>query len=321
MGILESLKFVQGSIAKKDFLPAMTHFVIENKTVRGYNGRLALCCPIEFDIDCKPKADELVNAIQQCDETIVLSMTETGRLRIVSGDYKGFAKCVTEETPHVLPDGARVEFPGEEMLKALKAVEPFIGVDASRPWSTGVLLRGQSAIATNNVCIAEYWVGADFPRAVNLPHTAVKEMLRIGEVPTHAQLGDNSATFHYKGDKWMRTQLLATEWPDIERILNEPSNQKPVDPRLFVGLQKISKRANDMHQVFIRGDLLSTVAQDIEEGAQYRVPGLGVEAIFSISMLEMLSGIAETIDFTSYPKPCLFYGGRIRGAIIGMRQS
>lgn len=318
MDMLESLKFVQGSVAKKDFLPAMTHFVIENKTVRGYNGMIALCSPINFDIDCKPKADELVDAIRQCDSTIVLSMTDAGRLRIESAEYKGYAKCVTEDTPHVLPEGETVTFPGAEMLDALKAVEPFIGHDASRPWSTGVLLRGGSAIATNNVCIVEYWIGAQFPRTVNLPHAAVKEILRIGKVPTHAQFTERSATFHYEENRWIRTQLLNTEWPDVERILSAEHNEVPVHAGLFAGLTKIQKRADAMHRVFIKDGILSTHEQD-GEGAQYKVPGLQCEGVFAIPMLQLLEGIATHIDFTTYPRPCLFFGDRLRGAIIGMK--
>lgn len=318
--ILSSLKFVQGSVAKKDFLPAMTHFVIEKGTVRGYNGVIALCSPIAFDIDCKPHAIELVHAIAHCDETIVLSMTDAGRLRIISGNYKAYAKCVTEETPHVLPEGDRVDFKGAEMLEGLKVVEPFIGEDASRPWSNGVLLRGQSAFATNNVTLIEYWVGAEFPRTVNIPHVAVKEMLRIAEVPTYAQLAERSITFHYPGNRWIRSQLFNTEWPDLARILEVECNAQPVDPRMFLGLEKIRKRADAMHRVFVKQGVLSTV-QDDGEGAQYTVPGLQCEGAYAIPMLELLKGVATRIDFTTYPKPCLFYGQSLRGAIIGMKMA
>lgn len=320
MDILESLKFVKGSIAKKDFLPALTHFVIEKGMVRGYNGVIALCSPIAFDIDCKPKADELVNAVTHCDETIVLSMTETGRLRIVSGNYKAFVKCVTEETVHVLPEGERVDFAGSVLLDALKVLEPFVGDDASRPWSNGVLFRGQSAFATNNVTLVEFWIGTDFPIMVNVPHAAIKEMLRIDEAPTHAQLGTNNITFHYTGDRWIRSQLFATEWPDIERILNEESNPVDIDPRLFVGLQKIAKRSDAMSRVFIKDGIISTVPFDGgDEGAQYAVPGLQCEGVYAIPMLQLLEKIAKKVDFTKYPKPCIFFGDKLRGAIIGMR--
>jgi hypothetical protein len=36
-------------------------------------------------------------------------------------------------------------------------------------------------------------------------------------------------------------------------------------------------------------------------------------------MLMLLKGKIKQADFTTYPSPCVFYGERMRGAIIGMR--
>ena len=80
--MLSELRFVQGAVAKKDFIPALTHFVIEDGAVRGYNGMLALCSPIPFNIACKPRADALVKAIANCTETVQLAMTAAGRLSV-----------------------------------------------------------------------------------------------------------------------------------------------------------------------------------------------------------------------------------------------
>ena len=104
--MLTELKFVQGAVAKKDFIPSLTHFIIEDGTVRGYNGMLALCSPLPFDIACKPKADSLVKAIANCAETVQLSLTPAGRLSIKSGKFKAFIDCIPDETtPHVQPEG------------------------------------------------------------------------------------------------------------------------------------------------------------------------------------------------------------------------
>jgi len=46
--MLKELRFVQGAVAKKDFVPAMTHFRIEKGTVRSFNGNLAICSPLHW---------------------------------------------------------------------------------------------------------------------------------------------------------------------------------------------------------------------------------------------------------------------------------
>lgn len=48
--MLKDLKFVQGAVAKKDLLPAMTHFRIENGHVRSFNGQMAISSPVAFDL-------------------------------------------------------------------------------------------------------------------------------------------------------------------------------------------------------------------------------------------------------------------------------
>lgn len=319
--MLKALRFVQGAVAKKDLLPALTHFVIQGGTVRGFNGSLALSSPIETDIECLPRADSLVKAIANCGEEVKLSITAAGRLSIKSGKFKAFVDCIDEKNPpHALPDGADLHIDGVALLKALEVIDPFVGNDASRPWTNGVLLKGQSAFATNNVMLAEYWTGFDMPAAINLPGSAVNEMLRIKEPPTRAQLTDTAITFHYESGRWIRAQLLAAEWPDVSKILDKPSNAVPLDAALFDALESIRPFVDKMGRVLCHEDgSVSTHEPGSELGASVDTPEFRHKGIYQIDMLRLLKGIATHADFTLYPAPCMFFGERLRGAVIGMR--
>lgn len=318
--MLRELRFVQGAVAKKDFIPALTHFVIEGGEVRGYNGMLALCSPIPFDIACKPKADMLVRAISNCDDTVQLTMTPAGRLSIRSGKFRALVDCIEGETPHATPEGERVELDGAALLEALKAVAPFIGDDASRPWSNGVLVSRASVFATNNICLVEYWLGKEFPLCVNIPRSAVKEMLRIDEAPVAAQVTDHSVTFHYADKRWVRTQLLSTEWPDIARVLNRESNALPLDRTLFEAIGKVKSFVDKMGRIYFNNGFISTHA-DSAEGACFDVPSIVEGGLYNVEMLALLEHGIERIDWALYPGPCMFFGGRMRGAIIGMHNN
>lgn len=318
--MLSELKFVQGAVAKKDLLPALTHFVIEDGTVRGFNGMLALCSPIPFDIKCKPKAEPLVKAIANCTDTVTLSLTAAGRLAIKSGKFKAFVDChPAEETPHAMPEGDTVVIDGAALLQAFKTLYPFIGDDASRPWSNGVLLLGQSAFATNNITLVEYWTGINVPEPINIPRAAIKEMIRIDEPFESAQLAKNSITFHYKGGRWIRTQLFETKWPDLTKVLNRDCKPAPMDDRLFDGLKVLKPFADKMGRVLFKGGRIGTHDDDTE-GAAYDIEGFDHSGVYQIEMLSLLQGAAKTIDWSAYPSPCLFFGDRIRGAIVGMKQ-
>lgn len=316
--MLSELKFVQGAVAKKELIPTLTHFRIEGGTVRSFNGTLALCSPINLDIDCTPKAEPFVKAIQNCKETVTMSMTPAGRLSIKSGSFKAFIECVEEETPHVMPDGKEFDIDGDALMKALKTISPFIGDDASRPWSNGVLLKGESAFATNNVSVIEYWVGSTFPIVCNVPKAAIREMLRINEPPQRAQVNDHSISFHYSDGRWIRTSLLDIAWPDLGKILDVPCNATAIDERIYEALDTIKPFVDKLERVYIHGGSIATTLID-GEGASFDVPDFPHEGVYQLRILNLLKGVATSIDFTSYPKPCIFYGERLRGAIIGMR--
>lgn len=317
--MLKELKFVQGAVAKKDFVPVMTHFSIEKGQVRSYNGVIALSSPIPLDISCKPKAGPLVKALSNCNESVSLTMTDASQLKIQSGKFKVFVECINDDIPLALPEGKDIPVDGETLLAALKMVSEFIGDDASRPWTNGVLFRGQSAFATNNVCLIEYWLGFSFPHPVNLPQQAIKEVLRINEAPSLVQLAPSSITFHYSDGRWIRSQLFSPEWPDLSKLLDKPSNPVKLDPLIFEGLDHIKGFVDKLGSVhFIDGSL--STHPDLLNGASFEIPGLPSGLLFNIEMLKLLNGVADTIDLSDSSKPCLFYGKRLRGAIIGMRR-
>lgn len=318
--MLKELKFVLGAVSKKDFIPALTHFCIENGEVRGYNGTLALCSPIPFDIACKPKAETLVRAIANCEGTVQLAITPAGRLSVRSGAFKAFIDCIEGETPHAVPDGVMTDIDGNVFLEALKAVAPFMGDDASRPWSNGVLLSRASAFATNNVCLVEYWLGLEFPITVNIPRAAVKELLRVNEAPTHAQVAENSVTFHYADKRWIRTQVLPTDWPDLRKVLDNKSAPAPIGEELFHALETIKPFVDKMGRVYFQDGNVST-HPILTEGANYEVPSLPSDGLYNIEMLQLLQNGVTSIDWSLYPRPCLFFGNRLRGAIVGMHMN
>lgn len=315
--MLDALKFVQGAVAKKDFVQALTHFHISGGFIKGYNGSLALCSPIDLDLEVTPKADQFIKAIATCKDTVQLNMTPAGRLSIKSGSFRAFVDCIDEAYPDVQPEGEVLELDGA-LLEALKKLNPFIAEDASRQWARGILFRGRSAFATNNVTLVEYWLGYNFPVEVNIPKPAVQELIRIGEEPTKVQVCENSVTFHYASGRWLRTQTYSTQWPDMAKILDRDSTQQPFPEGFFEALADLLPFADDLQRVYFLNTRMATTPVE-GLGASVDLVGLPEQGIYNIRQLQLLEAVAETIDLSQYPAPCLFYGDRVRGAIVGMR--
>lgn len=316
--MLDALRFVQGAVAKKDFVAALTHFRIKDRTIVGANGNMTLSSPIDLDLDIMPKAGPFIKALQTCQETISLHLTAGGRLSVRSGRFKALIDCIPEGFPDITPRGEFIELP-DGILPALKALSNFIAEDASRPWARGILLRGSSAYATNNVVLMEYWLKAPFPVPLNIPRSAVVELLRIGAEPQRLQVCQDSVTFHYEGGQWLNTLLYSTEWPDLGRVFNAQSNAEPIPDGLWEALEDLRPFTNKSNQVYLAPGKVSTGPDGDDASATSEVPGITTAGVFNLDYLLKLKGVAKKIDFTTYPKPCLFFGENVRGAIIGMR--
>lgn len=316
--MLAALKFVKGAVSTKDYVPALTHFRISGHRVTGYNGKLSLSSPIPLDIECCPKAVPFVKAIEACEDVAQLALAQNGKLSVRSGKFRATIETLADEYPEVLPEGERVAIDGA-LLPALRLLYAFTSDDASRPWAAGILLDGNSAFATNNVVLCECWLGYHFPFMVNLPRTAVRELLRIGEEPVSLMLSGNSATFFFDGDRWMRTQLNSHVWPDAGHLLNNSTGHAcPIPEGFFEAVAKVAPFCADAGLVHFVDGCVST-GIDTTDATSVHVDGLAESGAYNAKMLSLLDGVATSVAFGSYPKPCLFYGDRLRGLLMGAR--
>lgn len=321
--MLEVLNFVKGAVGKKDLVPALTHFHIADGRISGFNGKISISSPIDLDIDCCPKADAFVRAIAACEGAAQLHLTATGRLAVRSGKFRAHVDTVPHDGfPLVEPEGVFVpnlEEGAGKLLPAFKVLHDFIGEDASRPWATGVLLDGCSAFATNNVIAAEKWLGYHFPFRVAIPRYAVKEILRIGEEPISIQLTALNATFHYSNDRWLRTQLVSADWPDIRKLMDMHAMGGGFDisDEFWAALETIKPFVDETAHTYLSPNSVSTAT---EEGATVEVPDADIQGIYNHNMLRLLEGLAKRANWSAYPSQVAWYGEDLRGLIIGFRQ-
>jgi len=322
--MLQALKFVKGAVSKKDYQAELTHFLIADGHIKSYNGTIALCSPIDLDVQAAPKADTFVKAIERCDEQVVLNLTQAGRISVRSGSFRATVECTEEYDVlrSIKPEGNDVKLPST-FVQALRTVRPFIGVDASRPWAMGVLVRDKSIYATNNIIIGQHWIGEPMPN-ITIPASAIDALIRIGQEPTRITLSKNSATFYF-GERWLRTQLLDPEWPDVDALVDkgfENANLTPLPEGFYETLDKLKPFAeNADRKGCVRFTEDGLVAGHLEtSGAAIAYEGLPHFGAYNYAMLKLLEGAVTKIDFTKHPKPCPFTGPGLRGVCIGMVQ-
>jgi hypothetical protein len=322
--MLKELKFVSGSLGKAKFDSALSHFIIKNGRVKAFNGVVAMSCPIPTALDVQPDAAQLTKAVGLCkDEGVELTVTPAGKLRVRSGAYKVFVNCYNTPIPNPEPEGIATPIDGKALIETLKIMAPFMGTDSNHAWNNGVYFKGESVFSSNNVILVEAKAGTVFPTPANVPSVAVKELLRIGEHPTHVQLSTRSVTFHYEGQRWLRTQLREQGFPEgiPEMFKKRPLTLQSVPGALWASLDALSPFVDDLKRIFIKGGIASTHLGS-DTGASYAVGDLP-DCAFNIDMLKLVRPVATRIDFNEYPKPGYFQGMkdgvRIRGLITPIR--
>lgn len=323
MNVYQSLKFVQGAVSKKDFVPALSHFQIKDGRITGYDGKMSLSSPIALDLDCCPKADVFAKAIATCAETASLSMQKNGKLAIKSGKFKAHIDCLPPELyPGQEPQGITTKASGP-LLPALRVLHELSADDASRPWAAGVLLDGECFYATNNVIFAQYWTGNHFPYRVNIPRATVKEVIRIGEEPISLQVTANSITFHYANDRWLHSYLINDEWPSVTSILGALDNHddancvwRLLDQDFWEAVDTLEPFVDDLGHVYANAEGLHTAEID---GMSVELKDLPT-GLYNHAMLVKLAGVALKIDLAQWPSPMVWFGDNVRGLFVGMRK-
>jgi DNA polymerase III sliding clamp (beta) subunit (PCNA family) len=320
--VLEALKFVQRGVARRDIVPGLSHFRIKDKRVTGFNGSYSLSAPVDIGFNVAPNAGCFVNALNACEDVITLKM-EGEHLLVRSGNFRTTIPCISlDQVPETVPEGQIVR-PHGSLLGALKSLQPFVGVDASRPWACGVLFSKQSAYATNNIIVAEYWLGTPFPHFINVPSGIIDELCKVDEALTHLQIAEGSVTFHYEDGRWIKSQLLALDWPNIPEVLSaawEDANLLPPPSGMEDAIEKLRRfETKEEHRVHLRGQDMSTHKQGlVPGGALIELSGLPPAGCYHMKYLHDVLKIADAIDFTKYPRPIPFRGGALRGALLGM---
>jgi DNA polymerase III sliding clamp (beta) subunit (PCNA family) len=314
-----SLQFVRGAIATKDFVPVLRHFYIAGGKIQGSDGKMTLCAPIEGIPDCCPDGATFIKAINACHVSTppVMKLTPTGRLSIKSGKFTALIHSVPIGDYYLVePEGDKHAL-ASGLLDAIKALRPFVGNDATRQWSTGILFRDGHMYATNNIMLVEAAHATNLP-TLCLPASVLDELIRIGEDPVEFSATETTVTFFLSGERWVKSQLLPIDWPDVKGMLDTaPSASEPVAPGFFEALQTLRPFVEENGAVDLVGTCLKVGAED--GGAEVDLNSELPAGRYHIDQLNLARG-SEAIDLSNYPAPVSFKSPLLRGLMMGMRR-
>jgi hypothetical protein len=315
--LLPAIRFVVGAVAEKDYVPSLQCLNVANGRVTAYNGAVSMSGPIDPTLPaCRPNYEQFKKALRNIGEPVASRLLDSNRLELRRGTSLRLVDCIEEGWPEVLPEGGLVELHGD-LLDTLRPLEPFISRDATLSWQRGVLLKGDRAYATTGFVLVERRLPKFFPVTINIPEYAVHQLLKAGE-PTHVQVAKDSATFHFPGERWLKTSLLPTSWPDVSQVLVSTETCSDLPDGFFDALKNLRNDFAKDRCAYLRSGYIATT----EERALEEVPGVEESwGCYNADALLKLRTVARYFDLSRYPDPCPFTDGdRLRGVIVGMNE-
>lgn len=324
----EAFELTRGAVSKKDLVPVLTHFAVHDGYVHGYNGRIHICSPalgakkLSFTIP----AVLALAALDSCRGELTLTHEEE-RVTVVDSASKFKA---------VLPTGKIEEFPvpkqivppvkiSTPILPTLRALAPFIGEDASRPWCASVRFQNGMAYATNNVVAVSIPFKLKGAAGLNcaLPMFAVEELLRIGQEPLAiAQEDTHALWFFLPHDVWIRTQLIAEGWPDVGAVLDkvhEGAKLAPVSGKLRDAVERVKPFCPDpkLPAIVFKDGHVRT--RDGASTASF--PGFpGTHGTYHADPLLTVLAAATSADWSKFPRVPFVGANGLRGGIMGLAE-
>lgn len=313
--MLSELNFVKGAVSTKDLIPVLTHFCFYQGRVQGGNGRLYMDAPGGIEEEITLPAGLLIKAINACTQNDVqMKVTKKGNFIISSGSFRASIPISPDSYPVVKPEGK--EYPGTQIIPALRQLQGFIGTDASRAWACGVLFQDGYCYATNNVSMVRVpvqWAAPD----INLPGATVNEILRT-ELPIDSvMVADNSVTFH-SGDRWIRSQLFDLAWPEVASFF-QGRGFPGAPPGLLEAIEKVLPFCPDSKAPIIVLGEEGVSTADGEMSASVSGMSLPPGRYRAETLLLALSS-CDQIDLGKYPAPIPFSApGGLEGVLVGVR--
>jgi len=329
--VLDTLKLVAGATSEKDIIPVLKHFAFRGERVYATDGRITISAP------CIELASIITGTVDAQKLIAAFEIIGTGKWEIIKPlDDMTHIKIKANNFLARIPMGPIDAFPFTDegayqlkkiaLLDVLRKLKPFIGTDASRPWSCGVYLGGAVAAATNNVTLAVCPSPLFLSHEIMLPVFAVDELIRIGEEPIGILQEDNRISFLLPYNATLSSVLVTEQWPklpmELLKAIASDAQYRVIPKALAQAVEYLLPFCLDPKAPLIcfternvhtqEGEIQGRVDNVFSHQGRIALP-----CRFRAEPLRSMLDVATHADFTKFPR-VPWKGVGIEGAIVGV---
>lgn len=311
--MIKELNLFRNIIPTKTIIPVLNHIHFYDGRIQGNDGSCYFDTASGFEYDITVPFEKLRKAYELLGEPSLeikddFLILKHKRSRIKLGIYKEIYpshKINTSVSSTYLPD----------LYNLLKNLRPFIAEDASRPWAQSINITDGFGYATNNVSIVRQ--KTDIPNMVIPIHLIDKLLMLLDEDTDVSYIEDDNFLQFSFNDSYLCGVKLATQWPDVSKLVTISDNLKSVDSSIHASVVKLIPFCNNDKMPFIYFDENGIHTDSGESFASIDIDSFP-KAIFRAEVISRVLQLATEIDFSTYPKPCYFKNNDIDGVVLGV---
>lgn len=323
-GLQAALKFMEPAATKDDAV-----IVIRGGYATVFDGLVAIGLQVPGFADINANADykTLKGIVAKCRAVPAFTYDDAAhRIKIVAGKLTAYVPCIPlADAGMAMPTpNMTTQFDGSALVTTLDIVGKVVKEAASRLLECTVYVRNGSAFATNGKVLWEHWHGQNLPD-MSVPKIAVKIITAVKKRLTgfgctfDGSNNVNSATFWFEANSFIRTQLYVERRPDLDSLLERPTQLFPIPDGLWEALDALEPTlAVSSGAVILSGKEVKTGEVD-GIGGCYTVAGaLPARLVLNHEYLLMLAPYVSGVDWIASPETVRFGGDNFRAVLMIM---
>jgi hypothetical protein len=293
-----------------------THILLQDHWAIAHNQVIGIGEKIKEDFFACPNAILLKEALAKCGQNLSITQLEQ-KLSIKSDKFRALVPCVpSENITRIKPDASVASL--DDRLKLSLEAASILHYDENNLLTASVLVHNGCVSTTDRKVILQHFHGIDLPPNLVLPKAIIDPVLKNPKKLVGFGYSNNSCTFHYEDESWLKSQFYIEQWPDIDRILDKKINAWPLPENFYTAVKALEPFSDDGFVYFDSGMMRSHPDEGL--GASYEIYGLPKGPAFSIKQLKMIEPYIKTVDFLvphGNHHMMMFYGEGCRGGIAG----
>ena len=320
--MIEELTKAARIASDKGGLHIMAAVLVKDGTISAGNGAVSIRVPCTdlaehtFAVD----ADRFLAAVKASDGAPKLKLTDGGKLSVTHGKFRALIPLMDADNYPTTEHPETGEPCPHDFIDQLRRVHSFIATDKARPWATGAMLKGAAIIATNGTTLVRGYLDGTLARDAVLPLVGVEALLGVKSNPDRLAITANACVFYWPDGTVMSIQLLAHQWPDIDKLLDAPTDCQPVPEGLADAIKRVMPFCPNKDHSIIR--LTADGKVCTADGDSSGVVGgfiFAQDSAFIASELLAVLELADKINLAAYPAAVPFSGERVHGVLAGVR--